>query len=194
MSDRMNSMLWCPYYCVDKVDGRLADMEVGWSLRGFLVLNVLVALNLSPSIHKDLNLLQRCEVALSGYILCDLMRMLADARCEKQGLPKNSFFLAPQTCSNMQAVALGTVSICVSKPPWWTPWKYGQARLSEISIEQFFAHIRRQSQTSQHTARSFWTASARHSYVMGEELRKSMKKAPCFANSSCGELSVCWAC
>lgn len=51
--------------------------------------------------------------------------------------------------------------ITLTKPVAFSAWEAGNGRLSEISIEQYFGHLRGQFVSGQMTARSFCAAAAR---------------------------------
>lgn len=53
-------------------------MKVMWSCKGFLLFNITVALCTAPLLHKDLTMAERCEAAVSGFLLMDLWQILSD--------------------------------------------------------------------------------------------------------------------
>lgn len=125
-------------------------MEVGWSLKGAVLHNVSVALCVSPSVHTDLNTMERCEAALCGFILQDLWKLVSDQTQQELQVATGSTWLAGQTMANLQGCALSTVALCVGKSSTWLPWRFGRGRLSEISIEEHFGHLRCQTRSSPH--------------------------------------------
>lgn len=118
--------------CFDHEDAHMANTKIPWALHGMTVHNCVVALCIAPCTHKDLRLAQRCEVALSGFLCIDLFRMAAESLCSARTLPRGSLFMAPQTCHNLQGVALSVIVVCLTKSPDFSPWTRGQSRLSEI--------------------------------------------------------------
>lgn len=146
-----------------------------------------VAMCSAGILHRDLSLLARTEVALSGFLALDLYRMLADARCARLNLPKGSQFMAPQTMYNLQGLCLSVACIACSKDPDWHPWAVGTARLSELSVEEWFSHLRRQSPNSQLSARAFFQASSRqllkHGRLLNKEKPIKRKAAPCLSDA-----------
>lgn len=98
---------------------------------------------------------------MCGFCLLDILQMLATKEAARRGLPKGSLFLAGQTVLNLQQAALGIVSVALTKDERGSPWSHGDQRLSELPTERHFGHLRSQSPTAQHTATSFWRASAR---------------------------------
>ena len=138
MSDRLNALFYNPYFLCEDAESRFGHMVVPWSLRGATIHNVVVAMAVAPSMHRELSLLARCEVAMTGFVCLDLFRMVADQKASLRGVPRGSMFMAPQTMANLQGVALSVIAICISKPPSWSPWRRGTARVSEITVEQFF--------------------------------------------------------
>lgn len=156
-------------------EGHLADLSLCWSLKGALIHNVTMAMCLSPCINREWRLQERCETAAAGFVAVDVFRMLGKTRASELGVPTGSQYMAPQTCHNVQGAALTVLAIACSKPPSFCPWRFGFARLSEITIEQGFGFVRAQSQNSQVSARSFFQSDARLSIKAGQELNKKMK-------------------
>lgn len=150
-------------------------MTVPWHLKGFTVHNAVTALCISPANHKNMTLLQRCECSLGGFLALDLFKIVADRLCKERNAPTGSFFLAKQTMLNLQATALTTVVICVTKEAGWSPWVYGFQRLSEQAIEQHFGHLRCQATNAQLSTRAYWMACARTLMKTNEELNRSKK-------------------
>ena len=147
-------------------------MSVPWSLKGLTVHNVIVALCIAPSLHRELKLSERCELALSGFMALDVFRLLADQKCADMRLPKGSCFMAGQTIQNLQGTALAIVAMAASKEADFKPWKKGTARLSEMSIEEHFGRLRATSSNSQLSTRSYWYASALQAKRMSDALNK----------------------
>ena len=151
-------------------------MIVHWSLRGLCVHNVVLGMCISPTMHRHLTMEQRCEIGLSGFLCLDMFRLVADKHCADLQLPRGSCFYAGQTIANLQSTALAGVVMTVSKPPGFTPWSQGYARLTELPIEQHFGQIRTQSSSAQHTTRSFLIASARLAQRTSRTLNKMKPK------------------
>ena len=63
-----------------------------------------VALNIAPLMHTDptLNLETRCELALTGFLALDVMKLLSEDVCARMQLPKGSCFMAAQSTTNLQ--------------------------------------------------------------------------------------------
>lgn len=87
--------------------------------------------------------------------------MLSDREAKRRGLPKGSLFMAAETMRNLQQVAMGLVTVCLSKEAEGNFWSSGNHRLSELSVEQHFGRLRVQSPSAQLTSRSYWAAAAR---------------------------------
>ena len=102
---------------------------------------------------------------MCGYVLLDLWKLVAERLATSRGLGKGSLFLANQTKNLLQAVALNLVVVTKTKEPEGDPWRHGHCRLGEIAVEEFFGHVRSQNTSAQHSARSFWKASAKHMLV-----------------------------
>lgn len=146
-----------------------------------------VAMCSAAVLHRDLSLLARTEVALSGFLALDLYRMLSDARCSRLNLPKGSQFMAPQTLFNLQGLSLAVACIACSKDSNWHPWAVGSARLSELSVEEWFSHLRRQSPNAQLSARGFFQAASRqllkHGRLLNKEKPMKRKESPCLSDA-----------
>ena len=91
MSDHMNAIIYNPFFLVDSIDCRAAHSQVPWSLQGATIHNVVIAMCIAPSVHKEMSLMHRCEVSLTGFIALDLFRLLSDRKCAAWGLPKGIF-------------------------------------------------------------------------------------------------------
>ena len=141
-------------------DGPLSSMTVPWSLKGTLLHHLCVGLCIAPSMHRHLHLSERCETALCGFLLLDMFDALARDKCKDMGLPAGSCFMAPQTRSSLQHVALSIVIVCITKDACFQPWK-GNGRMTELSIEQHFGFLRCQMQNAQMSTRQFFVADAR---------------------------------
>ena len=131
-----------------------------------------VALNLAPLLHRTFPLALRAEVGVSGFVALDLFRMLAEDQCRKMKAPTGSTFWAAQTVVNMQSCCLAGILVTITKDEAFSPWRAGSARMSEISIEEQFSFLRRQSANAQLTCRSFWQAAARVAISTGRKLNK----------------------
>lgn len=138
----------------------MKQVSIPWDLRGMLLLNLTSALCTSPTMHLGMKLAQRVECAMAGYVLIDLWRITANKLAVKRGVAKGTCFMAEQTCCHLQRVALGVILVALGKDKVGNPWQ-GHCRLGEIGVEEFFGKIRCQNASAQHTARSFWKASAR---------------------------------
>ena len=109
--------------------------------------------------------------ALTGFILLDVFKMVSDIACSSRNLPRGTLFLACETYRNLQHVALGLVAYCLCKDSEQDPWSRGHQRLTELGVEEWFGRIRLQSSNAQHSARSFFKASAR-------EMLRAAKSSP----------------
>eukprot|EP00435_Cladocopium_sp_Y103_P006163 s1030_g2.t1 len=70
-----------------------------------------------------------------------------------------------------------SVLVTITKEKEFEPWRYGSARMTEISIEEHFGMLRRQSGNSQLTCRAFWQAAARVSVKVGQKLNEEQAAA-----------------
>ena len=152
-----------------------------------------VALNVAPLLHKCLNLSQRCENAVAGFVALDIFGLQAADKCLELGLPTGSCYMANQTVVNLQACSLACMVICYTKPDEMELWKNGHCRASELAIEQFFGILRNQSSTAQFGARGYWQASARHALKMQKQLQQQKAPLPGAARLTDQEL-LCQAC
>jgi hypothetical protein len=69
--------------------------------------------------------------------------------------PTGSTFWAAQTVVNMQSCCLAGILVTITKDEAFSPWRAGSARMSEISIEEQFSFLRRQSANAQLIADHF---------------------------------------
>ena len=113
---------------------------------------------------------------MCGFVLLDLWKLVADRLATSRGVGKGSLFLANQTKNFLQTVALNLIVVTKTKEPLGNPWRNGHCRLGEIAIEEFFGHVRSQNSSAQHSARSFWKASAKQMLV--RETRAGDTKPP----------------
>lgn len=103
----------------------------------------------------------RCQASMEGYLLLDLFRIVADVSATRRGFPRGAQFLAPQTLQNLQLICMSTIIISISKDDIGDPFLEGHCRMSELAIEQWFGRLRVQSQSAEHTVRSYWHAACR---------------------------------
>ena len=145
------------------------EVKISWRLRGSALMNLLISLCISPANHRCMSLFERCETALTGFVLIDMFGLLAQVTCKKLQWAKGSTWMAPQTANNLQQVALGIVSVAVSKSKFGDPW-VGTNRMNEISVEEHFGRIRMTSPNAQVTARSYWRAVARELFCRRDKV------------------------
>lgn len=135
-----------------------------------------VGLNLAPLLHRDVPLETRCELGLSGFLCLDVFQMLSHDMDRTLNLPRGSSFWAPQTVLNLQSACLSGVLMTLTKDETFSPWTFGNCRLTELPVEEHFSFCRGQSSNSQLSCRAFWQASARVSMRTGKKLNE-MKHA-----------------
>jgi len=126
-----------------------------------------------PLSHKTMATVDRVQNSMSGYLLMDLFRLIADQRCGKLSLPKSTFFLHPETMRNVQHVGLSVIAVSLTGCKSGNPFARGHQRLTELAVEERFGSLRTQSVSAQLTARSFWKAAAR------EMVRAMKSRKPC---------------
>ena len=114
-----------------------------------------------PTLHKSMSMQERCQASMEGLLCLDLFRIIADVTATRRGFPRGAQFLAPQTVQNLQLVCVSTILITVSKHEAGDPFCEGNCRMTELAIEQWFGRLRVQSQSAEHTARSYWHAACR---------------------------------
>lgn len=153
-------------------------MEVHWALYGACVHNVAVALNLVGLLHSDLSLAERCEASVAGFVLMDIVQMLAAAKAHKLGMPVGSCQMARQTITNLQSCSMAAIIFCLTKEPAFQPFDHGFARMSELPIENWFGFIRVQSSNAQHSARSYWQSVGRQQLKHGKLLLNAKTPRP----------------
>lgn len=151
-----------------------------------------VGLCVASVLHRDrkVSLKIRCEWAISGFLVIDVMKVISDETCRRMRLPKGSCYMAGQTCTNLQSSALAIALLCFSKDPTFLPWRNGSARLSELPVEQHFSMCRSQSVNSQLSARAFWKASARvalkHGRILNQAKPVDIREEPLTEEESLG--------
>ena len=135
-----------------------------------------MALSIAPLLCKSLTLEERCELAASGLTALDLFSMQAAARCKRMGLPTGSCFMAGQTTSNLQSCSLAAMLITLTKDETMSPWKHGEVRLTELSIEQYFGQLRSQSNNAQLSPRGYFQAASRVALKAFKDLKGPIPK------------------
>lgn len=78
-----------------------------------------------------MDLKHRVENSLTGFLLLDLFRLRAQVFCKKKRLPLNAAFLHKDTLENLQNVALGTISVGITKDPEGNPCQEGHLRMTD---------------------------------------------------------------
>lgn len=139
-----------------------------------------VAMCVSSLLHRNMTLQDRAEAGLAGFLSLDLFRMVAEEKAEELAVPRGSLFMSGQTCFNIQGVALSATVLTLCKDANWHPWKQGTCRLSELPVEEWFSLLRRQSSSSQLSARGYFAAGARTMMKHGKLLNneKPMERKP----------------
>ena len=164
------------YIFVDLLeDCSLADMRIHWSLHGACLHHLSVAMCIAPLLNTNLTLSQRCETALTGFVVLDLFAMVSREKEVKYRMPSGSASMAKQTQGNLQSCALAAAVVCITMEDDFDGFKRW-GRLSELAIEHWFGHIRLQSANAQHSARSFFRAEARQMLKLTRQLNE--QKAP----------------
>ena len=126
--------------------------------------------------HHGMSLRQRVENSMTGFLLLDLWRVVADRLERQRGVQKGSLYLANQTRVSLQNVCLNLIVVAMSKDDVGDPFKYGHLRLTEAAVEEHFGMVRSQSASAQHSARSFWKASPKH--MLARSRTKEALKPP----------------
>jgi hypothetical protein len=91
MSDEQAACCLNPYVLVEDTTTNARDVQIPWSLRGLLVVNVVSALASSAVLHRELAVISRCENAITAFICLDLGSMLAEQTAHAVGMPKRYF-------------------------------------------------------------------------------------------------------
>eukprot|EP00438_Fugacium_kawagutii_P001566 Skav235500 [mRNA] locus=scaffold3432:23399:30233:- [translate_table: standard] len=157
-SDLTQALLCNPFFYVGGVDIDAPELcQVLWQSRGALLWSLSVALSVAPLFHKKMTLKERTELSVSGYVLWDLWCLLAAKKEASEQAFVGSFSMARETVTNLQQLSLSLATMADD----WSPWSVGNARLSEISIEQLFGRLRRSTANAQLTPMQFWQSSQR---------------------------------
>lgn len=115
MSDRLQAILMNPWFLVVDPMVKLSQIVVPWALKGLLLFNLTVALPLAAALHKSMSLLDRCEIALTGLVLLDLWRLVAEKTAREMQVSPSSLCMALQTSKNLQSLAMSIAAITASK-------------------------------------------------------------------------------
>ena len=93
-----------------------------------LLLNLSTSLCTSPTMHRTMSMVKRAECAMSGFVLLDLWKIVADKIAFQRGVAKGSLYMANQTRSALQSVAMSVILIALTKDelgdpflPWTCP-------------------------------------------------------------------------
>ena len=159
-------------------DVPVSEMVLHWSLQGSMLHSLVVAMNIAPLLHGSMTLQERAGTAICGFLSLDMFCLLAFEQEKKQALPRGGGFMAKQTMANLQACSLAALVITMTLNEDDLLFSRGFARASEITIEQFFGSIRTQSASAQHSARSYWQASARQMLRSHKALNKEKPHRP----------------
>lgn len=144
--------------------------RVPWSLTGFLLVNLTEAMCLAAVMNPNLNLEQRLENALTGFVLLDLCELVAEQRSKDHGVSKDRFWIARQTQRNLQELCACCAIQVTSVNGPYAPWSS-----TELKLEQYFGHLRGQFANSQFRTRDYLHASAKKSY---QTLLKMQHQSP----------------
>lgn len=127
-----------------------------------------------------MSLKDRVENGLTGYVLLDLWKIMADKITTKRKLPKGALSIAPQTQQNLQSVVLGMLSYALGKDAASpNPFSKGHCRMTELPVEEWFGRLRMRSVTAQLTTTAFWRAAAKEMIRASKNKKGEMKAVPC---------------
>ena len=132
-SDSIQALLACPWHFVPDLNIPMDQVQVPWCTRGALLWSLSVALSWAPYTHKSLTAIERCELAVSGYVVWDLWRLVA-ARLEAEQEQKvGSMGMAMETVQNLQAASLSMITFLLSRQET-CPWNLEQCQ-TKVRIE-----------------------------------------------------------
>lgn len=114
-SDALQALLSNPFFCVAQVDGPIEMLQVPWHSRGVLLWSVSTAMTFAPCLHKGMDVAQRCEVAMTGYLVWDLWRLCSARQEAKTSSKVGSMSMSSQTASNLQCLSLSIVVLLLTK-------------------------------------------------------------------------------
>ena len=103
-------------------------------------------------------MVERCELAATGFIASDLQHMLARAKEQDEGQKAGSFSMSTVTLDNYQQMCVTALQMSASLPP---NLGLNPKKLTEMTIEHWFKYLRDQHQTRKMTARDYDIASVR---------------------------------
>lgn len=111
--------------------------------------------------HHTMTCSQRVQSSMEGFLILDLYRIIAEISAARNGFPRGSQFISPQTQENLQMTAMSTIIVALTKDESGDPYSRGHARMSELAIEQWFGRLRVQSSSASLSTRGYWQAAAR---------------------------------
>lgn len=115
-SDLLHALCCCPYYFTSSSNFDVLELvTVAWSCRGALLWSLSTALCGAPYHHKSMSVMERCEAAVTGYILQDLWQILAAKSESDAGVRVGSMSMSPVTVANIQSLSLSMVVLLLHK-------------------------------------------------------------------------------
>lgn len=102
-----------------------------------------------PLTHRTMDVAQRVQNLMTGFVLLDLYWVLSACECNRRNLPPGSLFMAGATTKNLQQAALGGIAVLASKDAHGNPFFHGHLHLTEIAVEEYFSRLRVQSPSAQ---------------------------------------------
>lgn len=133
-------------------------------------MNLVEVLAVGGIFHPGLSPQERCENALTSFLLLELGKMISDESCKELGLRKSSRWIAPQTHKNLcelcALICIQVMGLPGNMPH--LPW-----RSSELPLEQHFGFLRRQYTTAQLRTRDYIQSLAKQMWATSKKMKDS---------------------
>lgn len=116
-SDALQAMCNCPWYytaCTDS--GNIDFVTISWHSRGALIMSVSTGCCFSPYLHLDMSIVERCECAVTGFILFDLWSLISARKEAQDEAAVGAYSMARIPTVNLQNLCLNLIVLLLHKP------------------------------------------------------------------------------
>ena len=115
-SDLLHALLSNPYHYTPGEEHLIDLYSVHWSCKGALLWSMSVGMAFASVLHRDMDMLERMECAVGGFVTFDLWSLLSARLEAERNAPCGSFGMASETTQNIQAICLSVISLLLEKP------------------------------------------------------------------------------
>lgn len=118
-SDSLQALLASPWYMTPDsrhVGEVLDQVSIPWATRGCLLWSLSVAECYAPLAHKSMSDLERMEASVTGFLLWDMWTLMSARTEASRDLNVGACSMASETIQNIQAIALATIVLLLTKP------------------------------------------------------------------------------